>query len=202
MSDIPALPVAQLRLVITDPQELAKGVTIADKAGIKHLARHANKLFAEAEGSGSSPYKTQIVHDEKGWRGRCSCMAARSRPFCKHAAALLVAWQRNPDAFAVADAAPAGDAKKKRVKTGKVDAKDLMGRGVEQVLTLVRELAVAGAASIADDRAAQVRALGENLREHRLRRLSAKTIALADQLEAARSRGDAFDELAYTELIG
>ena len=30
MSDIPALPVAQLKLVVTDPQELAKGVSIAD----------------------------------------------------------------------------------------------------------------------------------------------------------------------------
>ena len=106
MSDIPALPVAQLKLVITDPQELSKGVAIADKGGLKHLARHANKLFADAEGSGSTPYKAQIVHDEKGYRGRCSCMAARSRPFCKHASALLVTWARDPSAFAVAELPP------------------------------------------------------------------------------------------------
>ena len=90
MSDIPPIPSAQLKLVVTDPDELSKGLAIADKGGLKHLARYGNKLFAEADGSGSTPYKVQIVHDgEKGYRGRCSCMAARTRPFCKHAAALM-----------------------------------------------------------------------------------------------------------------
>ena len=79
MNEIAPLPTAQLKLVVTDPEELAKGLAIADRGGLKHLARHGNKLFAEAEGSGSAPYKVQIVHDpEKGYRGRCSCMAARS----------------------------------------------------------------------------------------------------------------------------
>lgn len=202
MPDAPKISVAQLRQIVTDGGELAKGAKIVDEGGLSHLARHEHKLFADAQGS--TVYKVQAISENKGWRGRCSCMASRSRPFCKHAAALLVAWQRNPDAFAVADAPPAGsgEAKKKAVKTGKVDAKDLMGKGVEQVSILVRELAVAGAASLAEDRAAQVRALGENLREHRLRRLSAKTIALADQLESARSKGDDFDQLAYAELLG
>ena len=202
MSDAPKLSVAELRGIVTDATELAKGARIADEGGLSHLARHEHKLFADAQGS--TVYKVQAVCEDKGWRGRCSCMAARSRPFCKHAAALLVAWQRNPDAFAVADAPPAGsgEPKKKQVKAGKVDAKALMGKGVEQVTTLVRELAVAGAASLADDRATQVRALGENLREHKLRRLSGKTIALGDLLETARARGDDFDPLAYAELLG
>src|SRR5207248_2443179 len=96
-----------LKLIVSDPEELAKGLGIADRGGLKHLARHGNKLFAEAEGSGSAPYKVQIVNDPgKGYRGRCSCMAARSRPFCKHAAALLVLWARDMNAFAVAEAAP------------------------------------------------------------------------------------------------
>ena len=202
MADAPKITVAELRQIVTDEGELAKGARVVDEGGLFHLARHEHKLFADAQGS--TVYKVQAIRDDKGWRGRCSCMAARSRPFCKHAAALLVAWQRNPDGFAVADAPPpgTGDAKKKQVKTGKVAAKQLMGKGVEQVTILVRELAVAGAASLADDRAAQVRALGENLREHKLRRLSAKAIALADLLELARSHGDDFDQLAYAELLG
>jgi hypothetical protein len=195
----PRITVAELRGIVTDAGELAKGARLFDEGGLSHLARHEAKLFADAQGS--TIYKVQAIHDDKGWRGRCSCMAARSRPFCKHAAALLVAWQRTPDAFAVADAPPAGsgEPKKKKVKTGKVDAAALMGQGVEQVLTLVRELAVAGAAAIAEDRPAQVRALGENLREHKLRRLSAKTIALADMLEV---RGEHFDHVEYAELLG
>lgn len=202
MPDAPKLSLAELRGIVTDPGELAKGAKLVDAGDLSHLSRHEHKLFADAQGS--TIYKVQAIAEDKGWRGRCSCMAARSRPFCKHSAALLVAWQRTPDAFAVADAPPpgSGEAKKKQVKAGKVDAKDLMGKGVEQVMTLVRELAVAGAASIADDRADQVRALGENLREHRLRRLSAKTIALAEMLQSARSKGDDFNALAYAELLG
>lgn len=202
MPDAPKISVAELRQIVTDAGELAKGAKIFDDSGLSHLSRHEHKLFADAQGS--TVYKVQAIWEDKGWRGRCSCMAARSRPFCKHAAALLVAWQRNPDAFAVADAPPpgSGEPKKKQVKAGKVDAKDLMTKGVEQVTVLVRELAVAGAASIAEDRAAQVRALGENLREHKLRRLSAKTIALADLLETARAKGDELDQLAYAELLG
>ncbi len=202
MPDAPKLTLAQLRAIVTDATELAKGAKIVDDGHLSHLSRHEHKLFADAQGS--TTYKVQALAEDKGWRGRCSCMAARSRPFCKHSAALLVAWQRNPEGFAVADAPPpgAGDAKKKAVKTGKVDAKELMATGVQQVATLVRELAVAGAASLAEDRAGQVRALGENLREHKLRRLSAKTIALADLLESARSDGDQFDQLEYAELLG
>jgi hypothetical protein len=198
MADPPTLTVAQLRAIVVDPNELAKGARLLDDGDLANLARHGRKLFADA--AGMTSYKVQLTCDDKGWRARCSCMAARTRPFCKHAAALLVAWQRNPDAFAVADAPPpGGEVRRKQVKTGKVAAASLMARGIEQVATLVRELAVAGAASLAGDRAAQVRALGENLREHKLRRLSGKTVALADLLEA---RGEAFDELAYTELLG
>ncbi|MBK9036573.1 MAG: SWIM zinc finger family protein [Myxococcales bacterium] len=197
MADAPRIGLPELRAIVTDASELAKGAKIADDGGLAHLARYQHKLFADA--AGSQTYKVQIVFDDKGPRGRCSCMAARSRPFCKHAAALLVAWSRTPDAFAVADTAPAGpaDGKKKAVRTGKVDAAELMRAGVAQVLTLVRELAVAGVAAMADDRPPQIRALGENLREHKLRRLSAKTVAVADLLAA----GGALDESGYAELL-
>jgi hypothetical protein len=204
MNEIPALPTAQIKLVVTDPAELAKGVAIADKGGLKHLARHGNKLFAEAEGSGSSPYKVQIVHDpEKGYRGRCSCMAARSRPFCKHASALLVLWARDTNAFAVAESAPesAGDpgapAKRAKAKTGKVDAKELMRQGVEQTLTLVRELALSGITTMSEERITQVRALAETLRAERLRRMSARLFELAATLSTAARDYAALDTDEY-----
>lgn len=197
---IPRLGLPELRAIVTDSGELAKGARIVDDGGLAHLARHDRKLFADA--AGSQIYKVQLVFDDKGPRARCSCMAARSRPFCKHAAALLVAWSRAPDAFAVSDAPPpgaTGDGKKKQVKQGKVDAQELMRQGVAQVGTLVRELAVAGVAAMAADRPPQIRGLGENLREHKLRRLSAKTIALADLM--AQGRAGTFDESAYAELM-
>ena len=204
MSEIAPLPTAQLKLVVTDPEELSKGLAIADRGGLKHLARHGNKLFAEAEGSGSSPYKVQIVHDpEKGYRGRCSCMAARTRPFCKHAAALLVLWARDTNAFAVADIAPepAGDpgapARRAKAKTGKVDATALMRQGVEQTLTLVRELALSGITTMSEERISQVRALAETLRAERLRRISARLMELAATLGIAARDYAALDTEEY-----
>jgi hypothetical protein len=203
MNEFPPLPTAQLKLVITDAEELSKGLAVADK-GLKHLARHGNKLFAEAEGSGSAPYKVQIVHDpEKGYRGRCSCMAARSRPFCKHAAALLVLWARDTNAFAVSDAPPEAaaepgtPARRAKTKTGKVDANALMRQGVEQTLTLVRELALSGITTMSEERIAQVRVLAETLRAERLRRMSARLLELAATLEVAARDYAALDTEDY-----
>jgi hypothetical protein len=205
MPDARSLTLADLREIVSDASELAKGAKIVDDKLLSHLSRFEHKLFADAAGSGSSPYKVQILFDDKAVKGRCSCMAARSRPFCKHAAALLVAWARAPEAFAVAAAPPPGapgDAKSKEVKTGKVDAKEFMARGVEQVGVLIRELAVSGVASLAADRVDQVRALGEALREAKLRRLSARTLDLAGHLAKAASRSEAFDAPDYAELLG
>lgn len=208
MNEIAPLPTAHLKLIVTDPDELAKGLAIADGTGLKHLARHGNKLFAEAQGSGSSPYKVQIVHDpEKGFRGRCSCMAARSRPFCKHAAALLVLWARDTNAFAVAEAAPepAGEpgapTRRAKAKTGKVDANALMRQGVEQTLTLVRELSLSGITTMSEDRIAQVRALAETLRAERLRRMSARLFELAATLSVAARDYAALDTEAYGSAL-
>jgi hypothetical protein len=204
MNEIPSVPTAQLKLVVTDPDELSKGLAIADKGGLKHLARYGNKLFAEADGSGSAPYKVQIVHDaEKGYRGRCSCMAARTRPFCKHASALLVLWARDTSSFAVSEAAPempadpGGATKRAKAKTGKVDANALMRQGVEQTLTLVRELALSGITTMSQERVAQVRALAETLRAERLRRMSARLSELAVTLGGVARDYAALDTEEY-----
>lgn len=205
MSDVPPkLSVQSLKDIVADAGELAKGAQIFDGKGLANLSRYQLKLFADAKGSGAAPYKVQIVFDEKV-KGRCSCMAARSRPFCKHAAALLFAWARAPDGFAVSDVAPAaagaGDAKKKTVKASKVDAAALMKSGVEQTATLTRELAVTGVASLGADRPEQIAALATGLRENRLRRLSARVLTLSE-LVATASSGAEFDVEAYAELFG
>ena len=38
MNEIAPLPTAQPRLIVTDPEELSKGLAIADRGGLKHLA--------------------------------------------------------------------------------------------------------------------------------------------------------------------
>lgn len=188
---------AELRATISDAAELKKGTEFFTRGGLHHLARYESRLSAEAEGSGASPYRVQ-VDLEKLDRGRCSCMAARTRPFCKHSAALLVAWVTQPDAFAVAAAAPPSDeAKRATVKKGKVDPNAMMRNGAAQIRELVGELAAGGIASVGPDRAESVRALAEPLRTQRLRRLSARTIQLASMLQKAAT----VDPIAWTDLL-
>src|SRR5262245_55960708 len=100
------LSMSDLRAVI-DPDELKKGQQILDQRALAHLARTADKLYAEAQGSGSAPYRVSIAFgDRDRLQAACSCPAARhksKRPFCKHAAALLLAWAKMPDAFAATE---------------------------------------------------------------------------------------------------
>jgi len=206
MSATRPVPVAELKSWITDASELSKGTQIADQGGISHLARHENKLFADAAGSGAAPYKTQIVFGDDKLTGRCSCMAARTRPFCKHAAALLVSWARSPEAFAIAEAPPApapGDkaAKRATVKKSKLDRSELLGKGVEQAFTLLSELWQTGALVLAADRAEQVAELATSLRELGLRRLAARTLELASLLRLATRRDESFPSDDYAGLM-
>ena len=54
MSEARRLTLAQLRDVVTDPGELAKGTRFADEGGLAHLARFEHKLYADAVGSGAA----------------------------------------------------------------------------------------------------------------------------------------------------
>lgn len=208
MAEIPRISgLGGLTEIIDDRSELQKGAQIFDGQGLKNLSRFESRLFADAAGSGASPYKVSLTFGEKKneVKARCSCMAARSRPFCKHAAALLVAWSKQPEGFVTADAPPqpasSGGAAKKTVKKGKTETADLMRTGVEQVSTLIRELALSGVASVSAERPEQVRALGEALRANGLRRLSARTLELAALLDKAAERTGVFEATAYTELL-
>jgi len=186
--------------------ELRRGTELCDKGALAHLARYEGRLFCEAKGSDPSPYKVSIelALTLAAMKIRCACWASRGRLICKHAAALLVAWARAPGSFAVSDAPPPGAAsaegKKRAVKKGKTEAKDVMRRGVEQVVTLVRELATSGVASLAADRVEQVRALGASLREHGLRRLSARSLDLTGVLSRAGHTGG-IPPSAYVEVV-
>lgn len=205
MSEARNIALPELREIISDTEELIKGMGVLDAHGLARLARAGNKLFCDARGASPVPYKVLITLTEgtTGIRARCTCRAAQSRPFCKHAAALLVAWARAPEAFAVSDRAPVDEnaQKKKSVKRGKVSAAALGKTGVEQVATLVRELAVAGVASVPEARIAQMLSLGENLRELKLRRLSGRTLSLADRLAESALDPATLDPLSYTSAV-
>ena len=202
---IPTLGLPDLKRIVSDPDELGKGVLVFDGGGLVHLARHGGKLYAEASGSAASPYRVSIAFDDKGVaKGRCTCMAARSRPFCKHAAGLLVAWSQAPASFAVAEGPPPGaeetGTRRRAVKTGKTDASQLMRSGVERVETTVRDLAATGVASLTAARVDEMRSVAGGLRESMLRRLSARMLDLAEVVEPAARRG-AVDAGRFAEVM-
>lgn len=207
MADVrPIIGMGALTEIISDKAELAKGAALFDGKQLTNLSRYENRLFADAAGSGATPYKVSLVFGEarSDVKGRCSCMAARSRPYCKHAAALLVAWARAPQAFVTAESAPVapgGTGTKKSVKKGKAETGELMKAGVAQVSTLVRELGLSGVASLGAERPEQVRALGEALRANGLRRLSARAVELAGLLDAAAARTGTFEPPVFTDLV-
>lgn len=232
-----SLSMSDLRAVV-DPDELKKGQTILDQRGLAHLARTEDKLYAEAQGSGSAPYRVSVTFGERDQlKGRCSCPASsfgkgRSKPFCKHSAALLLAWAKTPEAFAAteapreeetrggrsgggrnrkgepasertADASTSPDtAPRRRTRTAKgpgdsdserpelprrPDSLALMSTGTERVSTLVRELAITGVGTITAERIAQLEELSANLGQLQLRRLSLRTLELAQHLKAGAS---------------
>ncbi len=203
---IPALGLGDLKRIVSDLEELGKGVVVFDRGALAHLARHGGKLYGEAAGSGGSPYRVSIAFDDRGAaRGRCTCVAARSRPFCKHAAGLLVAWSQAPASFAVAEGPPPGTdeeggIKRRAVRTGKTDASALMRAGVERVETMVRDLAATGIASLTGARVDEMRALAGGLRESGLRRLSARTLELAAVVEPSARRA-AIDAGRFAEVM-
>lgn len=237
------LSMSDLRAVI-DPDELKKGQQILDQRGLAHLARTDDKLYAEAQGSGSAPYRVAVAFGERDQlKGRCSCRAAWSRPFCKHSAALLLAWAKTPEAFAATEAPredeargrsggprarkgadasePAADAKTSEDKTSdtaprrrtraaktgdetdrpaapaRPDSLALMRTGTERVSTLVRELAITGVGTITAERIAQLEELSANLRQLQLRRLSLRTVELAEALK----QGASLDAVRHASLL-
>jgi HEAT repeat protein len=203
MSEARRLEPPDLEAIVTDRHELSKGARYYQAGGLRHLARFRRRLFAEAAGANRSHYRVRVDLDDDSERvqGRCTCMAARSRPFCKHAAALLWAWVSEPDAFVASERAPAEQVERRRhsIRKGKRTSEELMADGIELTDTLVRELGVVGVASLSGERVAELARAGEMLREHRLRRLSARCLDLGAMLDAAPSRP--IDEIAYTELL-
>ncbi len=205
-AEVKKLGVGDLRGIVVDSDELKKGTQIFDGGGITTLSRYGNKIFGEAKGSEVSPYKVTLAFGDGAMevKARCTCPSAMRRPFCKHAAALLVAWSRAPEAFVESDAPPMGApgaVAKKSVKQSPAQRGEQMKLGVRQATTLVRELGVAGVASGAEGWGPQLQRLGESLRENKLRRLAARTLDLAGLIERALAAKGPFPAVAYADLV-
>lgn len=191
----------EVRAYLSDLAELRKGTEIFHKKGILRPARFQNKLFGEIKGSSGELYKVSLVFNDfpRLIKANCTCEAAKSRPICKHGAALLIGWAEAPQTFVVSDTAPTSGSVK--VKEGKTTTSELMKNGIEQIITLVRELSSAGVAAAAQDRADQILKLGESLREHGLRRLSSQCIELGTMLSGFCQGRSPLDAPHYADLL-
>lgn len=191
----------EVRAYLSDLAELRKGSEIFNKKGILRPSRFQNKLFGEVAGSSGELYKVSLVFTDipRSIKANCTCEAAKTRPICKHGAALLIGWAQAPDSFVAGDSAPSLGSVK--VKEGKTTTNELMKNGVEQVITLVKELSAVGVAAVAQDRADQILKLGESLREHRLRRLSSQCIELGTMLSSFCQGKAPLDAPHYADLM-
>ena len=179
------------------------GMSYYDHKSVLHPSRFENKIFAQVQGSGAAAYNITLTFEQKV-SPKCTCPAARRDAFCKHVAAVLVGWARNPDAFVVVADAPeftTATTKKAQVKKGKTETQDLLARGLESLETLTTEFALGGLASITASRVAQVRDLAENLRAYKLRRLATALTELAALLEGLLTQPDQFSLPAYANLL-
>lgn len=179
------------------------GLAYYDANKVVNPSRYQNKLYAQVQGSGARAY-TVILEFEDKLKATCTCPAARRYTFCKHAAAVLAGWARNPDSFVVADSAPElkkPGSKKARVKKGKVDTDELIARGLESVETLTTELILSGLSTITPGRVEQVRDLAENLRTYKLRRLSTLLTRFAGLLNTLLTDKDHFQLQDYAEVL-
>jgi hypothetical protein len=163
-------------------------------------------IHAEVKGSGSSPYRIDITFKDGGSKPstKCSCPAWRSNPFCKHVAAVLLAWLQKPDSFAVVEAPPtevkekparakkpatdaegaSTDAPKKAKTDEQADAARLalLESGISQATDLLTELCARGLLATTPEQADAVLKLAELLISQKLHTLGRATQRLAIRL--------------------
>ena len=182
--------------------DFQNGLTYYDAHKVLNPSRFKNKLYAQVQGSGAAAYNVMLAFEDK-LNAKCTCPAARKNPFCKHTAAVLAGWAKNPNAFVVSESAPELQAatKKARVRKGKEDTGDLIARGVESLETLITELGLTGLSTITESRVNQVKDLAENLRTYKLRRLSTLLTQFTEVLHGLLVDKENFSLAAYAELL-
>jgi hypothetical protein len=184
-------------------QDFQNGLTYYDAKKVLNPSRFQNKLYAQVQGSGSSNYNVMLEFADTV-KPKCTCPAARRTPFCKHTAAVLAGWAKDPNAFMATENPPelkSPTSKKARVKTGDAETADLIARGLESLETLVTELGLAGLSTITASRVEQVKDLAENLRTYKLRRLATLLTQFADLLNTLLTDQEKFSLATYADLL-
>ncbi len=142
ISGLPQLAESDIRRWTGD-ESFRRGQRYFDQDAILNPRRAGRVLKAQCQGSRSQPYRVQITLGPKGIAsGDCSCPVGGGG-HCKHAAALLLTWLGDADAFVdVQDMATTLD------RRSKAELIELIGKMVERYpdLEMLVELPVPGEA--------------------------------------------------------
>jgi len=160
-------------------------------------------LHAAVAGSGSKPYQVSVTLHEGNLVPHCTCPAHRRRPYCKHVAAVLVAWARVPERFVMGEA-PAvlkPQSQVRRARQPKADTRQVQAEGLDKVEELLVELATYGLLSLSEAQVTRVNDLAHIVESHKLRRLARLVGQLGATLQAALATQKQLDEAAYAELL-
>jgi hypothetical protein len=163
-------------------------------------------LHASVAGSGQRPYRVSLTAEGGKLTPKCTCPAHRRRPFCKHVAAVLVAWVRAPERFVAGEAPPVAPKPKpqsqvRRAPRAKVDRQQVQLEGLTKVEDLLVELTNYGLLSLTEAQVARVADLAHTAESHKLRRLARLVTRLGLTLESARTSQGQVDEATYAELL-
>lgn len=162
----------------------------------------ASALHGDVQGSGRTPYRVEVRRKEDGTLvPRCTCPAHRRIPFCKHVAALLVAWVEQPSAFVHAPEIEKRQPEStvRRTRTKKASRAELVAQGLDKTEALLADLATGGLLTLTPEKVAAMQALADMIAAHKLRRLSRRLtelhLLLATQLQSPK----ALDVKRYAE---
>jgi hypothetical protein len=122
-----------------------RGLDYADRGKIAHAAREGDVLTAEVEGStprgAEKPAMYRVRVDLEPPVPRAGCTCPVRRPFCKHAAAVLILWQREPEAFAEQP----GEAAQRNREPSKADRRrQMLLEELEAVRGMLSDFAIHG----------------------------------------------------------
>jgi len=183
-----------------------RGLDYADRSKVSDAARDGDVLTAEVEGSvprgEDEPARYHVRVDLEPPVPRAGCTCPVRRPFCKHAAAVLITWQRSPEAFAAAgepeeeSSTPDGSEvskadQRRRARLNELNAVDDM----------VRELGLGGIAAKGRQWADAIPDMMARARRRRQLRLAAVLEAVHREATAPPGGDEGFAPRRWADLL-
>src|SRR4051812_21874808 len=97
MDDIPSIGPRKIQSYVGQ-RNFTLGQQYVANGAIEHTLREGKTIKATCQGTAARPYRVSVTFDRIGIdESDCSCPVGSGA--CKHVAALLIAWEKTPQAF-------------------------------------------------------------------------------------------------------